>query len=461
MPHRYEAGRTCRLRRPLVLLAVTAAAVSLGASLALVPAAAGAGRSGWVVRALPLRAAAPYSFSEPGIAAGPGGLLVANACTANANLPSTFWRSRDGGFHWSTGFPIGSSAIGCGDSDVALGPDGYEYALTLGTGVDVYRSQDGRHWSGPASMPPPHGADQPDRPWLAVDPQRPAVVYLFNSEIGGNIVEWTSTDHAATFSGPVPVTGGINSEAALTLGSRPLVDPRRPGHLMLFFETASFAGLANAIEAREPDEFPLSQLWEATSTDGGQHWTSQLVLDVGTTFGATTGTLGHLLPATAIDEHGTPYVAISVRLDRQSATHVYLTHALGGGKWAAPVRVDRGTGSNVMPALAVSPSGAAYLSWYASRSPDCAGASTRWEELVATAAPASAGVPRWSVTRLSGTDPVHVGPIENMGAVGFDLRENWALRDFQSITLDSGGLPHVAWAADFRTPRTYVAMPVR
>ena len=51
--------------------------------------------------------------------------------------------------------------------------------------------------------------------------------------------------------------------------------------------------------------------------------------------------------------------------------------------------------------------------------------------------------------------------IENMGAVGFDLRENWALRDFQSLTVDSTGRPHVAWAADYGRPRTYVAVPDR
>ena len=56
-------------------------------------------------------------------------------------------------------------------------------------------------------------------------PQHPGSVYVFNSEVGGNIVAWHSTDHAATFRGPVPVTGGANSQAALTLGSRPLFDP--------------------------------------------------------------------------------------------------------------------------------------------------------------------------------------------------------------------------------------------
>src|SRR3954453_15139079 len=71
---------------------------------------------GWQVNRLPVAPHAATSFSEPGVAAGPHGWLVENACTANSGSPSTFWRSLDDGRTWSRGFPIGSSAIGCGDS---------------------------------------------------------------------------------------------------------------------------------------------------------------------------------------------------------------------------------------------------------------------------------------------------------------------------------------------------------
>src|SRR4051812_34947556 len=58
---------------------------------------------GWTVSVLPAGASAS-SFSEPGIAAGHGGTLVANACTANSGSQATWWHSRDYGANWSKGF---------------------------------------------------------------------------------------------------------------------------------------------------------------------------------------------------------------------------------------------------------------------------------------------------------------------------------------------------------------------
>ena len=427
----------------------------MGLGLVAGPATATTGsrlHPGWVVTALPAGA----SYSEPGIVAGRGGTLVANACTANSGSQATWWRSRDDGRSWSRGFVAVSSSIGCGDSDTAIGSDGWEYSLVLGTGVDVYRSRDGRHWTGPATFPPPHGEDQPDRPWLVTVPQHPEDVYLFNSEIGGNIVEWVSHDHARSFAGPVPVTGGLNSQAALTLGSRPLVDPRRPSRMFEYYETATFAGIASSVGASGPRQFPLTQLWEAVSVDGGATWTSSLVLDVSTAFGVSGGTLGHLLPATAVDRDGTRYVVLSIQLGSSTATHLYLLHAVGGG-WSRPVRVGETTPSNVMPAVAVARPGRVFVSWYASSARDFMSSSARWQEMVAVSRDVLAARPRFSIVRLSDR-PVHVGAVDSAGNVGNELGENWSLRDFQSITIDSRGRPHVTWADDAGAkPRAYTA----
>jgi hypothetical protein len=246
------------------------------ATAALACASAGAAgavsrQGGWRIATLPVDPHKASSYSEPGIAVGPHDTLVANACTANAGGPSTFWLSHDNGRTWSTGFPVGSSAIGCGDAEASIGSDGYLYSLTLGTGVNVYSSRDGKHWN-EASFPPPHGTDQPDRPWLVPLPQHPSTVLMLNSEVGGNIIGWRSTDHARTFTGPIPVSGGANSQAALTLGSRPLVDPRNDMKLHMFYETVGAAGLQQPVGAAGPSQFPLSQLWEASSSDGGRTW---------------------------------------------------------------------------------------------------------------------------------------------------------------------------------------------
>ena len=434
------------------------AAVGLGLALTCGVAGvagASAGGTGWHITVLPSPAHGGSSYSEPGVARGPHDVLVANACTANAGGPSTYWLSRDNGQSWSTGFPVGTSAIGCGDSDAVIGSDGWFYALTLGTDVSVYSSRDAKHWR-EATFPPPHGTDQPDRPWLVTLPQRPATVLMLNSEVGGNVVAWRSTDHARTFSGPIPVTGGVNGEAALTLGSRPLIDPRNDNKLHMFYETVGAAGLRQGVGAFGPSQFPLSQLWEATSTDGGQSWSNTQVLDVTTAFDVDSGSIGHLLPAAAIDRNGTIYVVLSARLGAHTVTHLYLLHSTTAGGWTRPVRVDHGVPSNVFPAIAVSRPGRLFVSWYASRSADFDAADARWFESFASTTDALSARPVFDQRRL-GDATVHVGGIDSAGNVGSELGQNWGLRDFQSIVVDRCGHPHVTWARDYNGARTYTA----
>lgn len=408
----------------------------------------------WHLQTLPGGA----SFAEPGLAAGPHRTLLANACTANTGRPATFWRSTNDGRSWSRGFTVGASAIGCGDADTAIGSDGYEYAAVLGTGVSVYRSRDGKTWSAPAAFPPPHGEDQPDRPWLVTVPGRPNVVNLFNSEGSGDIVEWTSTDHAATFSGPLPVTGGTNSQAALTLGSRPLVIPKHPNRMRLLYETATASGVTPSVTSSGIDQFPLSQLWEASSNDGGRSWTNTLVLDVATVFHRKTGTIGHLLPAATVDRRGTVYVVLSVQLGTSRVTHLYLLHSTRSGGWTHPVRVDHAGPSNVYPAVAAVRPGHLVISWYGSRAPSFDSTTARWREFVSEVTGALRSHPRFRTRKLGAV--VHVGAIEQAGAVGSDLGEDWSLRDFQSATVDSCGTPHIIWASNYRSKgRVVTATP--
>lgn len=428
-------------------------------------------RADWRVAQLPVDPGKPFSFSEPGVTAGDDGLVIANASTANSGSPATFWLSRDGGAHWTAGAPWGG-AVSTGDSDTAVGPGGRLYSLVLGYGssppaqpsnpaVLVFRSRDGAHWSGPATFPPPHGADQPDRPWLVVT--RSAVL-VFNSEGGGNVVVWRSTDHGATFHGPVPVTGGANAQAGLALGSRPLVDPVHPSRLRLFYETA--AGAAPAVglsqvgdlastllgERDEPgDEFPLTQLWMASSGDGGRTWSNRLIYDAGA------ATLGHLLPAPAIDTAGGLYVVLSLRRAGATPTRLVLLHSVDGVRWSAPAPIPTGMASNVMPALAAAAPGHVFVSFYASDAADFSDAKARWSELVASSADARAAHPRFALARLGGDAPVHVGGVDSAGAVGNDAGADWALRDFQGIAVDACGRPHVVWASDAGAPRTLTA----
>lgn len=452
----------------MAIPAVAASALGAAPSSASSPA-------GWRVTTLPVASRTSTSYSEPGIAAGPGGVLWADASSANSGAPAMFWLSRDGGVSWHRGVAVGGAATSTGDADGAIGSDGYLYALNLGYGANppaqpsnptvlVYRSRDGRHWRGPASFPPPHGSDQPDRPWLVLVPGHPNEVLLFNSEVGGNIVEWRSTDHGATFSGPTPVTQGLNSEAALTLGSRPLVDPSDNRRMFLFYETATWSALPATAADGGVTEFPLTQLWLATSTDGGVSWANQQVLDLVDAFGtaAVGGSLGHLLPASSVDPAGNLYVVLSVRLGDSAATRLYLLHSTNHGiRWSPPSRIVTSTTSNVMPAIASGADGRLFLSWYASPAASYADSGARWMEIYAATRNGLSGHPHFAGTRLSGSMPVHVGAVEVAGAVGNDFGENWGLRDFQSITLDGCGRPHVIWAVDYRGQHTMTAEPTK
>ena len=430
-------------------------------SLCLAAFAQPAAARSWQTTALP----AGSSFSEPGIATGAGALVAVNASTANSGSPAALWLSHDGGRRWSAATPIGGAGTSTGDSDAAIASDGTLYSLVLGYTADsnpsvlVFRSRDGSHWQGPASFPPPHGADQPDRPWLVLVRDR---VLVFNSEGGGNVVEWSSDDHGASFAGPVPVTGGPNSEAGLALGSRPVVDPTDPSRLWLFYETAGGTpvppiGLSELPDlvgrlATPPSEFPLTQLWVATSDDGGRGWANRLVFDAGD------ATIAHLLPAAAADRAGHLYVSLSVRPRGADATGLVLLRSTDHGThWRSPVPIATPTPSNVMPALTATAPGRVFVSWYASDARAFTEPRARWSEMVATSGDALAARPRFEATRLSGAEPIHVGAIESAGAVGSDLGENWALRDFQSIAADACGRPHVTWAADRPAPRTYTA----
>lgn len=420
----------------------------------------------WHIVTLPVQGRS-YSFAEPGIEAGRHGrTLIADAASANTGAPPTFWISRDGGLNWSIGRDFDTTGASTGDADALIGPDGYFYALNLGYNpptnptVLVFRSRNGRSWSGPASFPAPHGLDQPDRPWLVVNPRHPDNVDVANSEGGGNIVIWRSFDHGATFAGPYPVSGGANSQAALTLSSRPLFDPTRSGRLFMLYETAGSSGVT--APQGQQYEFPLTEIWLATSTDAGRRWSQRLVLDTASLSGPLhDATVGHLLIASAIDRRGSLYASFSARSQGQTKTTIYLIHSTSHGRtWSRPALVRAPTASNVMPALAVNGLGTVYLSWYGSTNSDFRSSRADWREMFAQTPDPLAAHPRFDVIQLGGRRPVHIGGIDAAGNVGNETGANWGLRDFQSIAVGPCGSPRLVWADDNGVKATQMAAPV-
>jgi hypothetical protein len=333
------------------------------------------------------------------------------------------------------------------------------YALDLGynpnpqqapnTRVLVFRSRTGRSWSGPAAFPT-HGLDEPDRPWLVVNPRRPANVDVVYAQGGSSIYMWRSMDHGAKFTGPIPVTAG---HPAVALSSRPLFDPARAGRVFMLYETTGSAKIPPP--HGRVYEIPLTQIWLATSTDAGRTWSNRRVLR------NTNAIVGHSLVASAIDRHGDLYAAFSARRKGASRTAVYLIHSTTHGRtWSPPSAVNSPMASNVMPALAVTSHGTAYLSWYGSANSDFRNRHAAWREMFARARDPLAAHPRFDVSQVSGRRPVHVGGINAAGAFGSDTGANWGLRDFQGIAVGPCGAPRLVWADDNGVKATQTAAPV-
>jgi hypothetical protein len=280
-----------------------------------------------------------------------------------------------------------------------------------------------------------------------------------NSEGIGDVVAWISTDHPHSFSGPTLVTGADHA-GSIELTSRPLFDPASPDRIYLLYE-ASAVGPAPAASEEPLRDFPLTQLWLAESDDGGRSWSNRLVLDITDAFGpgATGGSLGHVLPASAIDRSGTLYAAFSLRLGNGTQTHIFLIHSADHGEhWSVPVQVDsEPLRSNVLPSLAAGASGRVDVSWYGSQSADFTDPDSRWVEMFAQSVDALAAGPTFTRSAVSAV--THVGRIDASGYPG-SSQYDWELRDFQGLAIDACGMAHLAWTDDVGQGSTATARQI-
>src|SRR5258708_17960371 len=111
-----------------------------------------------------------------------------------------------------------------------------------------------------------------------------------------------------------------------------------------------------------------------------------------------------------------------------------------------------------MPAVAATPGGTVFLSWYASSAPDFRSPKAEWVEMFALSADPRSARPMFVPSQVSGS-PLHVGAIDTAGAIASDLGANWGLRDFQSIGVDLSRRPHLVWAVANGQPATQTAVP--
>jgi hypothetical protein len=114
-----------------------------------------------------------------------------------------------------------------------------------------------------------------------------------------------------------------------------------------------------------------------------------------------------------------------------------------------------------MPALALTPHGTAYLSWYGSNNHDFRSSHATWREMFAQSSDPLDPHPRFDISQVTGSQPVHVGGIDTAGAFGNDTGANWGLRDFQGVTVGPCGAPQLVWADDNGVTETQTAAPAR
>lgn len=418
----------------------------------------------------------PTSYGEPGIWINSSGNEIVNT------FGPTVWVSHDSGVSWSGAYDLLPQDTLCpqaysGDADAVIGNDNTYYAdnLCVGTGVgsnnDSFTNRNGganNSWTGPNAA-----GTNVDRQWYAPDPSNPGVAYISYHDLQGpNINVLKSTDYGTTWICPAtglqeascpvtatPVSNVINSNYVYTsLGNvtgRPVIDPTNPQQIYLPYADNSST---NGVTASTPD-FDLNRLRLAVSTDGGHTWSADAnpagtpVLDANKAFpydGTDDNTVAHNFPFLAIDTAGNLYYMVSVRLGNSNETHLYLiTSTNHGVSWSAPIQIDQGINSNLMPWIAAGSPGHVVVSWYGSLAIDFNDTSAAWSEMFSSSANALSSAPTFTQANISGTiTPVHVGDICELGLNCVITGGNRDLSDFQMIAVDPCGFAQPVWTDD-------------
>src|SRR5207244_804563 len=152
-------------------------------------------------------------------------------------------------------------------------------------------------------------ATDSDRQWYALDPTDPSIVYFsYHDFAGPNIWVNKSTDHGQTFPQQVPITAGADNfvdTGAGNTSARPLVDPSDHNTVIVFYTSNDAITSATAPPTNE--DFDLTQIYMARSTDGGKTWTNTKLFDAGKTEDLD-NTIAHEFSSAAIDSAGNAYV---------------------------------------------------------------------------------------------------------------------------------------------------------
>ncbi len=293
--------------------------------------------------------------------------VVNNSTVYNDQGVSGVFTSFDGGHSWHDS-PLPACEFHIADTAVAFGPNDHVYYIdmgytttqtgcpysTSGYGVFVTTSLDGgMTWGTPVPVRG-NGSTSLDKPWTAVDATTGEVYVAYTDDgAGSQIYIQNSTDNGTTWSSPLEISGGTDSQRGVEL----VVD--RSG----------------AIDASWVDQ-TTAQVEFARSVDHGHSFSTPVIAGVGATeYGSPSPDTfrAYMLPGLGLDAHagnaydgrlflvwqngsggraGSPFVSLSYSDDN-------------GSHWSKPLTVnsDRSL-EDFQPSVAIDPAGTVYVVWY-------------------------------------------------------------------------------------------------
>jgi hypothetical protein len=131
-------------------------------------------------------------------------------------------------------------------------------------------------------------------------------------------------------------------------------------------------------------------------------------------------------------------------------THLYLMSSTNKGvSWTKPVQVDQGgINTNIMPWMVAGAPGGIAISWYGAMTTDFNDVNAAWSTMFSQSLNALSATPSFTQSRVSGSNPMHVGDVCEAGLFCIATGGNRDLSDFQMIAVDRCGDAHPVWTDD-------------
>ena len=406
------AARRSRIRRPLLIVGVTAAGMALPFASSSGPRLVQASGPFTTPQVI-----AQNNAGEPEIKIAPDGTVYIDEPTGLlSSLPgsaSLLYRSDNAGSSWVLTPPgLRANLPGGGDAAVSIGSDGTVHFadLWLGSSSVSVSHDKGQTWTGQ----PLGGLVVQDRQWLATTS---SATYLSYHQIPAGIIVSKSVDGGLTFP--------ISTSAATPVDQTGCVCP--PGNLIA--EDGGLLGdRVGAIYATSTGGVKF-----AGSTNGALTFTNSAV------WAGDGGTTDSAFPVVA-DAGGGHLYAVWLDVLNNTSTVWFNSSSNFGATWGTARAIVAG-GANVYPWVAAQGSKVSVSVYHnaTTATPDTAPAGTQWFESYLESTDGGA---TFSALQTLDTTPVKTGPICTQGT---GCSANRELLDFQSVAIDSAGRANVAY----------------